>query len=165
VSALPIADQSVVSVHFTLFNQSGETLDTTIGNDPIVYLHGSGQFIPGLERALEGRFAGDKFVATVPPEDGFGIREGDGAKAYPRDAFPPDLEIEPGMEFTVGDDDDGDPLIVWVMEVTAEQVFVDINHPLAGETLTFDVEVVSVRPATKQELEHGHAHGHHGHHH
>ena len=69
------------------------------------------------------------------------------------------------MEFTVGDDDEGDPLIVWVTEVTADQVFVDINHPLAGETLTFDVEVVSVRPATKQELEHGHAHGHHGHNH
>ncbi|MFN7965128.1 MAG: peptidylprolyl isomerase [Acidobacteriota bacterium] len=162
---LPIADRSVVALHFTLFNQGGETLDTTIGNDPIVYLHGFGQFIPGLETALQGRRAGDKFVVTVSPEEGFGTREGEGPKPYPRDAFPPDLELEPGMEFTVGDDDDGDPLIVWVTEVTADEVFVDINHPLAGETLTFDVEVLSVRPATRQELEHGHAHGHHGHNH
>jgi FKBP-type peptidyl-prolyl cis-trans isomerase SlyD len=163
---LRIAPQRVVELHFDLLSVDGELLDSTRGEAPLLYLHGSGQFVPGLERALEGCVAGDKLKVTVPPEDGFGVCEGEGPRPYPRSAFPPGLELEPGMEFTVGDEADGEEqVVVWVTDVTDDQVFVDVNHPLAGETLTFDVEILTVRTATPDELSHGHAHGPHGHHH
>jgi FKBP-type peptidyl-prolyl cis-trans isomerase SlyD len=154
----------VVGVHFEMFDLGGELLDSTREGDPIVYLHGANHFIPGLEEALEGRSVGDRFQITLPPERAFGLRVGEGPRSFPRKAFPKTQPLEPGMEFML-DDGDGEPIMVWVTSIDNERVEVDVNHPLAGETLSFDVEVTGIRPASPQELEHGHAHGAHGHDH
>jgi len=157
-----IAADKVVSLHYTLTNDDAEVLDSSTGGDPLVYLHGTGAIVPGLERQLEGKVAGDKLDVVVQPSDGYGERSGPGPQAIPRSVFE-GVDVEPGMSFVV-EDDDGDPMALWVVEVDDQRVLVDGNHPLAGETLHFAVEVVAIRDATAEELEHGHVHGE-GHHH
>lgn len=147
----------VVSIHYTLTSSAGEVIDSS-GDDPLDYLHGGSNIIPGLERQIEGRIVGDKFQAVVPPEEGYGPRYDDAERALPRAAFPQGALIEPGSEFTA-ETDDGEMIALHIVRVEGEKVFVDTNHPLAGETLTFDVEVVGVRDATDEESAHGHAHG------
>jgi FKBP-type peptidyl-prolyl cis-trans isomerase SlyD len=156
-----IADGKVVTFHYTLKNDAGETLDSSSGGDPMPYLHGAQNIVPGLERQMAGKAAGEKFRATVPPEEGYGVREGD-AQEVPRNAFPPDLELAAGMQF-LATDETGEQVPVWIAKVTGDKVWVDQNHPLSDVTLHFDVEVVSVRDATAEEVAHGHPHlpGHH----
>lgn len=158
-----IGAKRVVTVHYTLKNGEGEELDSSIGSDPLVYLHGAGNIVPGLEKALNGKRAGDKVNAVVPAAEGYGERSSKGAQRVPRAAFAGIDEIEPGMAFET-EGDDGHSQTVWIVAVDNESVMIDLNHPLAGETLHFDVEVLEVRKATADELSHGHVHGPGGHH-
>jgi FKBP-type peptidyl-prolyl cis-trans isomerase SlyD len=160
------ADGMVVSIHYTLRDDEGEVVDSSSGSEPLDYLHGAGNIVPGLEAAMEGKAIGDKFKIAVPPAEGYGELQPAGAKAVPRSGFPRGAELEPGMQFFVRGPD-GEPFPVWVKEVGAKEVVIDTNHPLAGETLHFEVEVVGMRAATEEEVEHGHPHGPdgHGHHH
>ncbi|MCA9679795.1 MAG: peptidylprolyl isomerase [Kofleriaceae bacterium] len=161
------ADGTVVSIHYTLRDDDGDVVDSSVGNDPLDYLHGASNIVPGLEAAMTGKQVGDKFKVTVTPADGYGEVEGPGPRPVPRSAFPDDLEIEAGMQFFVRGPD-GEPFPVWVADLQGDDVLVDSNHPLAGETLHFEVEVMSIRAATSEEIEHGHPHGpdgHGGHHH
>ena len=148
--------KKVISVHYTLKDNAGDVLDTSDGEEPLVYLHGAGNVVPGLEKALDGKGVGDSFSAEVPPKDGYGDKAGPGPQPVPISAFG-GSDVEPGMSLTV-EDDEGNNLPLWVVEVKGDQVFVDSNHPLAGETLYFDLEVVAIRDATEQELAHGHVH-------
>jgi FKBP-type peptidyl-prolyl cis-trans isomerase SlyD len=154
----------VVALSYTLSDESGEELDAATKDDPLYYLQGAENIVPGLEQALEGKSAGEKVSVKVPPELGYGPRQGGGAQSVPRDAFPPDVTLEEGMAFTV-ENEDGDELDLWVVGVEKDEVMVDVNHPLAGVTLCFDVEIVGVRDATAEEQQHGHPHGPGGHHH
>jgi FKBP-type peptidyl-prolyl cis-trans isomerase SlyD len=160
---MKIAHEKVVSIHYTLKNQEGTVLDSSSGSDPLAYLHGFGNIIPGLENALEGKEKGEKLAVTVEPEQGYGARDEQLVQAVPRSAFKGVDDLAPGMQFQA-QGPQGARLVV-VTQVAQDVVTVDANHPLAGQTLHFDVEVSEVRDATAEELEHGHVHGPHGHHH
>ena len=168
MTGLTAADGNVVTFHYTLRDDDGDIIDSSAGGEPMDYLHGHGGIVPGLEKEIAGKGAGDKFKVAVAPKDGYGEVEGPGPRAVPRDAFPDDMEIEEGMQFFVPTKS-GDPVPVWVMGFQGKDVLIDTNHPLAGETLHFEVEIVGVRAATKEEIAHGHPHGPdghgHGHHH
>jgi len=157
-----IQNDSVVNFHYTLTNAAGDVLDKSQG-EPLVYLHGAHNIVPGLENALLGKQVGDKFQVTVEPEEGYGEFQAEMVQEVPRNMFQGVDDIQAGMQFQAQTDDGIQ--VVTVKEVTSELVIVDANHPLAGQALTFDVEVVSIRAATTEELEHGHAHGVGGHHH
>ena len=161
---MKIADGHVVALNYTLTLKNGEVVDSSDGQEPLLYLHGAGNIVPGLEAQLTGKAAGDKLTAVVQPADGYGDRDEDQMQRVPRTSFPSDIEIEPGMQF-FAHTTDGDEEPIWIAEVDDETVVVDPNHPLAGEVLTFAVEVVSVRAATKEEMTHGHPHGEGGHDH
>jgi FKBP-type peptidyl-prolyl cis-trans isomerase SlyD len=160
---MQVAENSVVLIHYTLTNDQGEVLDSSSGGEPLAYLHGSGNIIPGLEKALEGKQAGDKLVVKVAPADGYGERNDALIQQVPKRAFQGVAQIQPGMSFTAQSSQG--PMQVTVTAVAGDMVTVDGNHPLAGETLNFDVEVAEVRKATLEELSHGHVHGPGGHHH
>ena len=160
---MQIAQNSVVAFHYTLTNDAGEVLDSSEGREPLTYLHGAGNIIPGLEKELEGRAAGDKLNATVSPAEGYGEKQDQLVQEVPRDAFQGVESIEPGMQFQA--QTQGGPLMVTVTQVGGDTVTVDGNHPLAGQTLNFDVEIASVREASEEEVEHGHVHGEGGHEH
>jgi FKBP-type peptidyl-prolyl cis-trans isomerase SlyD len=153
---MQIADGKVVAFHYTLKNAAGETIDSSSGNDPMPYLHGAMNIVPGLERQMIGKAVGDRFVAVVPPAEGYGTREGD-AQPVPRTAFPEGLDIQPGMQF-MATDDDGHQIPVWITKASADHVWVDANHPLADVELHFSVEIVSIRDASQEEIDHGHPH-------
>lgn len=157
-----VEDGKVVFIHFTLTNAEGDVIDSSDGNEPLIYLHGADNIVPGLEAELAGKKVGDKVKAVIPPEEGYGMREPGASQQVPRDEFPPDMEIEVGMPFHA-ETGDGHMLTVWVTNITPEFVELDMNHPLAGETLHFDVEIVRIREATAGEMEHGHPHGDDGH--
>lgn len=160
---MQIEKNSVATIHYTLRNDKGDVLDSSSGGDPLAYLHGHGNIVPGLERALEGKRAGDKLQVKVPATEGYGTRDERLVQDVPRNAFPPDIELQPGMQFHA--QSDAGVHMILVREVSGETVKIDGNHPLAGEALNFDVTIDGVRAATKEELEHGHVHGAGGHHH
>ncbi len=153
-----ITDSHVVSIHYTLTDDDGETLDTSSGGDPLMYLHGAGNLIPGLEKALAGKSVGEQLEATIQPEDGYGAVDSELVQLVPHEAFEDIDEIEVGMELEA-DDPEGESRLVVVQEVTEEGVLIDGNHPLAGQVLHFDVTVANIREATAEEIAHGHAHG------
>ena len=161
---MQIADNSVVSINYTLTNDAGETLDTSDGREPLVYLHGAQNIIPGLENELAGKSAGDNFSVSIQPEDGYGIVNEDLVQTVPHSAFEGVETIEPGMQFEARGEGDHTQLIT-VTEVGEDGVTVDGNHPLAGQVLNFVGSITEVRAATEEELQHGHAHGPGGHHH
>ena len=154
---MQVEKNKVVSIDYTLTNAEGQTLDTSKGREPLSYLHGVGQIIPGLESALEGKAKGDAVQAVVPPDQGYGARNDRLVQEVPRQAFAGVQEVRPGMQFQA--QTSGGPRVVTVVGVGNDTVKVDANHPLAGQTLHFDVNVVGVRDATPEELNHGHAHG------
>jgi FKBP-type peptidyl-prolyl cis-trans isomerase SlyD len=158
-----ITDRRVALIHYTLTNNSGEILDSSSGGEPLAYLHGKGNIIPGLEKALAGKQAGDKLRVTIPPEEGYGLPMEELVQTVPSSNFDGLPKIEVGMRFQA--DSSQGPMLVVVTKVEGDQVTVDGNHPLAGETLHFDVEVSSVRDASVEEVLHGHVHGAGGHHH
>lgn len=153
---MKISNNAVVSIHYTLKNTNGEILDSSEGADPLDYLHGAGNIIPGLEKSLEGKEAGDDVSAVVPPEEGYGQRDDALMQSVPRTAFGEVKDIQVGMRFTAQTDQG--PVSVAIAAVDEESVVVDRNHPLAGQELHFDVSVKSVRAATKEEVDHGHVH-------
>lgn len=154
---MQIAQNSVVAFHYTLTNDAGEVLDSSEGRDPLTYLHGAGNIIPGLEKELEGRETGEKLNVAVTPEDGYGEVQPQLVQEVPRDAFQGVEAVEPGMQFQA--QTQGGPLMVTVTQVEGDTVTVDGNHPLAGQKLNFDVEIADVREASQEEVEHGHVHG------
>jgi FKBP-type peptidyl-prolyl cis-trans isomerase SlyD len=159
-----IADDKVVSLHYTLRDDDGDVIDSSSDGEPLEYLHGAGNIVPGLERQLAGKRIGDRLTAVVKPEDGYGLPEGPGPQAVPRGSFPDDVELEEGLQF-FAHGPDGEEFPLWVVGVEKDTVVVDSNHPLAGVTLHFEVEVIGLRDATADEKEHGHPHGEGGHHH
>ncbi len=159
-----ICDKTVVLIHYVLKNAQGEVLDSSEGVEPLSYIHGASQIVPGLERELTGMEVGQSKDVVVKPEDGYGVPDPQGIFGVPRAAFPPTAHLEVGQSF-VGEDDEGQAVPVRVVEVREDMVMVDANHPLAGETLYFHVDVREVREATVDELMHGHAHGAGGHDH
>ena len=160
---MQIANNKVVSIHYKLTNDEGSILDSSEGQEPLAYLHGLGNIIPGLENALTGRAVGDKFTVTITPADGYGERDNEMVQSVPKSAFQGVDQIEPGMQFQA-QSPDGMQLVT-VVDVDGDEVILDGNHPMAGITLTFDVEVTEIRDATAEELDHGHVHGPGGHHH
>ena len=161
---MQIAENKVVFIHYTLTNQAGEVLDSSHGRgEPLGYLHGHGNIIPGLENALSGKAAGDKLDVTVEPAEGYGDRHDQLVQQVPKEAFQGVDELQPGMQFQA--DTGQGPRLFTITKVDGDEVTVDGNHPLAGETLSFAVEVTDVREASEQELEHGHVHGEGGHEH
>ena len=159
-----IAKNKVVSMSYCLKNLQGEELDQADKNKPLEYLHGCGNIVPGLENALDGLKVGDKKDVTVKPEDGYGEILTDLKMELDRKEFPSDQKIAPGMRFMAGLSD-GKKHPFNVVEIKDDKVHVDGNHPLAGQTLEFSVEIVKIRDAAPEELEHGHTHGEGGHHH
>ena len=159
-----IADDCVVTLAYTLRDDSGEALDSATAADPFAFVHGRHSVIPGLEKALTGRGAGDKLDLTIAPADAYGEHSPARVQVVPRDRFPADIDIEPGMQFHASDEHGG-RMAVRVTEVNEDGVVIDANHPLAGQKLHFAVEVLGVRAATAEELAHGHVHGAGGHHH
>lgn len=156
-----IGDGTVVAIHYTLTNDVGEVLDSSSGHAPLTYLHGAGNIVPGLEAALAGLEAGATVRADVPPELGYGLRDGPEPQPFPRSQFPPG-QLEAGMRFFARGPD-GEAFPVYVARADDQHVWIDFHHPLAGVTLHFDVEIVEVRTATAEEIEHGHPHGPDGH--
>lgn len=153
---MEIAEDRVVMFHYTLKDDSGEQIESSRTGEPLAYIHGQGNIIPGLEEALEGHSVGDQFDVELAPGDAYGDRDERLVQEVPRDIFEGVDEVEVGMQFRA--ESQAGEQMVTVTEVEGEEVTVDGNHPLAGETLHFDVEVTGVREATEEELEHGHPH-------
>lgn len=151
-----IRDGVVVSMAYTL-TVDGDEVSRADANDPLEYLHGAENIVPGLEAALEGKRPGDKLRVTVPPEDAYGEYDEEDIDEFDLEEIPGAENLEPGMVVEV-EDEDGYIYVGTVQEVTEDTVLVDFNPPLAGKTLTFDVEVLGVREANEDELEHGHPH-------
>jgi FKBP-type peptidyl-prolyl cis-trans isomerase SlyD len=150
-----VANDQVVEFHFTLADPAGRIVGSTRGAAPMAYLHGHSNIVPALEAALAGRSAGDQVHEVVRA---YGERKGTGAQAVPRREFPKDVELVEGNPLEI-QGSDGSPVRVWITKIQGSRVWIDIDHPLAGQDLTFDAQIVSVRPATATEIEHGHAHG------
>ena len=154
---MQVADNMAVSIHYTLTNDDGEVLDSSIGDEALVYLHGVGNIIPGLEKALHGKVAGDKFNVRIAPEDAYGELMEEMVQVISRDMFEGIDNIEVGMQFHA--DVSSGSGVVTVVNIEDDDITIDGNHPLAGLALTFDVEVIDVRAATEEEAAHGHIHG------
>jgi len=154
---MKIDKNHVVSLHYTLKNDQGETLDSSAGGDPLTYLHGAMGIIPGLEKELLGKAVGDHFSVVIKPEDAYGEISEELIDDVPRASFGEIDKIEVGMQFQAGDPE-GNTRIVTVKAVSEESITVDANHPLAGQVLNFDVTIEDIRPATQEEIEHGHPH-------
>src|SRR5574340_1441268 len=159
---MQIAKNSVVSITYTLSDNGGKILEQSA--QPLGYLHGGYDGIfPLVEEALQGKSAGDILAITLEPDDAFGEYDASLLRVEPRDLFPAD-SIAVGMQFEGGIDDSDEMVIFTVTDVAEDKVVVDGNHPLAGQSLNFECTVTGVRPATAEEIAHGHVHGEHGHH-
>lgn len=154
---MQISKNAVVSIDYTLKGDDGEVLDTSEGHEPLAYLHGVGGIIPGLEKELEGKQAGDQFQVAIAPADAYGERNDALEQEVSRDQFEGAEDLSLGMQFQV-ESEDG-PTVVTVIEIDDDVVTIDGNHPMAGVNLNFDVTVREVREATTDELSHGHVHG------
>jgi FKBP-type peptidyl-prolyl cis-trans isomerase SlyD len=158
-----VAPELVVSFNYVLRDNDGEKLDSSPDGQPMLYLHGSQNIVPGLEKELLGKKVGDKLEVKVPAAEGYGERVAD-TETVPRADFPADMDLEPGISL-MAEGPDGNAFPLWVVKVADDEVTVDPNHPLAGVELNFSVEITAIRAATKEELEHGHPHGPDGGHH
>ncbi len=154
---MQISQNTVASIDYKLKDTDGQVLDTSEGREPLTYLHGAGNLIPGLESALEGNEPGDTVSVTVDPSEGYGERDENLIQQVPKQAFEGVDQVESGMRFQATDEQ-GERRIVTVTGVEGDEVTVDANHPLAGQSLNFEVSVVEVREASQEEIEHGHAH-------
>ena len=160
---MQIEDKRVVTLAYILKDNDDNIIDQS-DDGSFCYLHGASNIIPGLESALAGKLSGDELSVSIPPEEAYGVREDEKIQNVPREMFPPEQEIEPGMQFHA-QSPDGNTLVVTIAKVEEESVVVDGNHPLAGVHLNFDVRIMDVREATSEELDHGHVHGPGGHQH
>lgn len=152
----------VVDIDYSLHLGDGEIVDRSEPGEPLTYLHGEGEIVPGLENALEGMEVGQQKKVVVAPDNGYGPRDEERVQRVPRKAFPPGFVPEVGMELSA-QGPGGEEIPFVVQKVEDEVVTIDLNHPLAGKTLHFDITIREVRQASAEELEHGHAHGPEGH--
>ena len=150
---MQISKHKVAAIHYTLTDDSGNVLDSSVGSEPLYYLHGEGNLIPGMEEGLEGHAAGDKVTIDVTPEKGYGRRNPTLIEEVPKQAFG-NQRIAVGMQFETNEGE-----LITITNVSTDTVTVDANHPLADQNLHFDVQVLDVRDATPDELDHGHVHG------
>ena len=153
-----VEEHAVVLIHYVLTNDDKEVLDSSEGQDPLAYLHGTGHLISGLEAQLLGKTAGDKLDVTVQPGDGYGEFNEELVQVVPSDVFDGVESIEPGMQFQTSNEDGSGGETITVVSVENDEVTIDGNHTLAGVTLHFAVDIIEVREATAEELEHGHVH-------
>jgi FKBP-type peptidyl-prolyl cis-trans isomerase SlyD len=160
---MSIQKDSVVTLHYTLKDDAGEVIDSSDGGEPLAYLHGHGNLVVGLERELTGKVAGDKLSVKVTPQDGYGERDAAMVQRLPRRQLKGIAKLYVGMKLHAQTQEG--PREVTVTQVLGDTVTIDANHPLAGKNLNFDIEITDVRDASSEELEHGHVHGDHGHHH
>ncbi len=160
---MDITADRVVSIHYTLKDDGGEVLDSSVGGEPLAYIQGHGNLVAGLEKALEGKQDGTSVTVVVPPAEGYGIRDESLIQRVPRRSLQGAGDIKKGMQFQARTED-GMRLFT-VTAIIGDMVTLDGNHPLADQNLHFDVQIVGVREATSEELEHGHVHGAGGHHH
>lgn len=158
-----ISSKQIVRFHYTLKNEAGEQMETSRDNQPMAYLHGYRNIIPGLEAAITDKNPGDHFSVTISPEDAYGYRQEEGMKRISVKHLRGSGRWKPGMLAWVKTENG--PQQVRIVKAGKFMADVDFNHPLAGLTLVFDIEVLDVRDATPEELSHGHAHGEGGHHH
>ena len=160
---MEITADRVVLIHYTLKDDAGAVIDSSAGGEPLAYIQGHGNLVAGLEKALEGKPDGSKVAVSVTPDEGYGRHDSNLIQRVPKRSLQGAGAIKKGMQFQ-GRTDEGMRLFT-VTAVIGDMVTLDGNHPLADKTLHFDVQVVSVREATTEELEHGHVHGAGGHHH
>ena len=154
---MQIVDNHVVTLDYTLTDDQGAVLDSSEGRGDFTYLHGASNIVPGLERALVGKSAGDELTVHIEPEDAYGERVNELVQQVPGDMFETDQEITVGMQFHA-QAAEGQMVVVTVTEIDDGIVTVDGNHPLAGKALNFEVKVIDIRDATEEELSHGHVH-------
>ena len=157
--SMPIAHNDVVTIHYTLTDDDAKVIDSSAGNEPLAYLHGHGNIVPGLERELAGKNVGDRLKARIAPGDGYGEYDRTLVQKVPRRTLKGIAALRVGMRLQAGHN------AVTVTHIAGDMVTLDGNHPLAGQNLNFEVEVAGVRAATAEELAHGHVHGDGGHHH
>lgn len=160
---MPIAPNDVVTIHYTLRDDSDAVIDRSSAEEPLAYLHGHGNIIPGLERELTGRSAGERLTVRISPADGYGEYDKQLVQRVPRRTLKGIAGLRVGMRLQTSTGQG--PRAVTVTHIAGDMVTLDGNHPLAGKSLSFEVEITAVRSATEEELAHGHVHGHGGHHH
>jgi FKBP-type peptidyl-prolyl cis-trans isomerase SlyD len=160
---MKITTNSVVSLDYTLKNNVGDVLDSSQGRTPLLYLHGVGALIPGLENEIDGMEKGQAKTVVVQPEHGYGHRSDELLHVVPKSGFTGDEEMQIGMQVQL--ETEQGPAIASIAKIEGEEITLDLNHPLAGEVLTFDISIADVREATADEIAHGHVHGPGGHHH
>jgi FKBP-type peptidyl-prolyl cis-trans isomerase SlyD len=158
-----IARDSVVSIHYTLRDDAGDVIDSSAEREPLVYLHGYGNIVEGLERELEGKGTGDKLSVKVSPAEGYGEYEDQLVQKVPRRTLKGIANVRVGMQLHAQTPQG--TRVVTVTHIVGDMLTIDGNHPLAGKALNFEVEIADVRQATEEELSHGHVHGEGGHHH
>jgi FKBP-type peptidyl-prolyl cis-trans isomerase SlyD len=160
---MSIARDSVVSIHYTLRDDAGDIIDSSAEREPLAYLHGYGNIVPGLERELEGKAVGDKLSVKVSAAEGYGEHENQLIQKIPRRSLRGISNIRIGMQLHA--QTPHGTRVVTVTHIAGDMITIDGNHPLAGKSLNFEVEITDVRQATEEELSHGHVHGEGGHHH
>ena len=157
---LTVSDDLVVSLGYSLSLEEGTVIDSSSGDEPLEFLHGRGQIVPGLEKALYGMAVGDEKQVTVNPADGYGEVDAEDNVFMALESFPPDVALEIGESIYVRDSESDEEYQAFIAEIGEESVKLDFNHPLAGQTLYFDVKIEGLRSATSEELAHGHVHTH-----
>ncbi|MGR8979609.1 MAG: FKBP-type peptidyl-prolyl cis-trans isomerase [Gammaproteobacteria bacterium] len=160
---MQVADNMAVSIHYTLSNDDGDIIDSSIGKEALVYLHGKGNIISGLEKALLGKNVGEKLNVHIPAGEAYGDFMEERVQVIPRSMFEGIDQLEVGMQFYA--DVSSGPGVISVVAIDGDEITIDGNHPLAGMDLSFDVEIVDIRLATEDEISHGHIHGEGCHHH
>lgn len=155
---MQITQNKVVSLHYVVKDDSGSVLESTRDREPLVYIQGTQTILPLLEEKLEGKQEGDSLKIRIPMEDAYGPRREELIAVVGREQFSPDVEISVGQEFYYLDEND-QMMTVTIVGVEDEAITIDSNHPFAGMDLNFELEVVGVRDATAEEIDHGHVHG------
>jgi len=161
---MAIGQNKVVTMNFTLKDEQGKIIQTTNNNSPFQFLSGNQQILPKLEEEIDHMIIGSKKNVKIPAKEAYGEYSEQAVQQVSKNNFPKDIELEVGMEF-IANSTKGEQMPFVVKEIKNEEVTIDYNHPLAGENLEFDIELVDVRDATVEELQHGHVHGPGGHHH
>ncbi len=164
MNATVVADDMVIALDYTLRLDDGEVVDSSAGDEPIRFIQGRGHILPGLERAIAGMAVGEQKAIVLDPEAGYGFYDEEAFQVLPREEFPAEIDLVVGSEVELYDEEDDLAIPAFIAEIDDDEVVLDLNHPLAGETLYFDVTVKEIRPATREELDHDHVH-HGGHSH
>lgn len=161
---MPLKSNQVVSIGYTLTDEDGNVIDSATHVNPFSFLSGKNQILPALEEKLGEMIIGSKKIVVLSPENGYGVYDEKALQIVDKSEFPEETQLEEGMDF-VADAPDGGQMPFIIKKIDGENITLDFNHPLAGKTLTFDVELINLRQATSDELSHGHIHGAGGHHH